>query len=163
MCSIFQVQFHFPVTVSNRENLLTKIELDLGYFQLATVFFVTEHWVVVEWFQFFRETIGFDWSSGKALVHTLAGVIINSWMLLFYFWINLVLCLELIIFALLCFARVQCGWIVSTGRLTRTLSGSFLHLLLYYRMRSSPISFNFRGRDLTKANFTPLVLTIESP
>ena len=65
-------------------------------------------------------------------------------------------------FALLCFARVQCGWIVSTGRLTRTLSGSFLHLLLYYRMRSSPISFNFRGRDLTKANFTPLVLTIES-
>lgn len=66
----------------------------------------------------------------------------------------------LIFVALLCSGRVQCGWIVSTGRLIRTLSGSFLNLLLYYRMRSSPISFNFRGRDLTKANLTLLVLTI---
>ena len=72
------MQFHFPVTVSNRENLLTKIELNLGYLQLAAVFFVTEHWVVVEWFQFFSEAIGFDWSSGKTFVHTLAGVIIKS-------------------------------------------------------------------------------------
>ena len=71
------MQFHFPVTDSNRENLFTKIELDLNYLQLAAVFFVTGHWVVVEWFQFFWETIGFDWSSGKALVHTLAESLLN--------------------------------------------------------------------------------------